>query len=84
MEVAPDLETRAAPAFAPFLADSEAALERFSEADLETIAEFVRLNRDLLLRHTERLRQMSESGRPWDGSLAAGAESRAGDGEAIR
>ena len=67
VEFMPDLTERAQAGYGPLVADGEQLLARFSEDELEVIADFIRSNRELLRKHTGRLYEMldrrEESGR---------------------
>jgi DNA-binding MarR family transcriptional regulator len=58
VEVTDEVARRAAPVYGPLMKDSDEALRDFGAAQLELIAEFIRRQRALLTRHTERARRM--------------------------
>jgi DNA-binding MarR family transcriptional regulator len=55
VHVTDEVDRRAAPVFGPLMADSDAALEAFSEGELEAIVRFIRGERSILVAHTARV-----------------------------
>lgn len=59
-----ELFRRAAQAYGPYVADTAQALRDFDVEQLEVITDFVRRTRELLGKHTARLREMPSAGDP--------------------
>jgi DNA-binding MarR family transcriptional regulator len=62
IETTDRVERQGAPVYDPLIEDSVAALRVFDGGQLETITEFVRRQRDLLAKHTARVRKMLVEG----------------------
>ncbi len=55
VELTDEVARRGTPVYGPLMAESERAHARFDADQLELIASFIRIERDLLQRHTKRL-----------------------------
>jgi hypothetical protein len=65
VEVTDEVARRGAPVYGPLIADAARAHAVFSADELELIAKFIRIERELLGRHTKRLAGMArEMSRP--------------------
>jgi DNA-binding MarR family transcriptional regulator len=60
IEVTEEVNRRGAPVYGPLIADAARAHAVFDTAELETITKFIRIERQLLARHTERVATMPE------------------------
>jgi len=58
VELTEEVDRRGAPVYGPLIADAAVAHAVFNAAELETITKFVRIERVLLARHTERVAAM--------------------------
>lgn len=58
IETTEEVTRRAAPVYGPLIAESEEVHAVFDAGQLEVIADFVRRERGLLARHTDRVREM--------------------------
>jgi DNA-binding MarR family transcriptional regulator len=58
LKVTDEVRRRGAPVYGPLIADSLKALGSFDLEQLQTIVEFVRRERDLLAKHTDRVHKM--------------------------
>jgi DNA-binding MarR family transcriptional regulator len=58
LEVTDEVRRRGAPVYGPLIADSAKVLGGFDVAHLEVIVEFIRRERALLAKHTERVHKM--------------------------
>jgi DNA-binding MarR family transcriptional regulator len=61
VEVTEEVARKGAPVYGPLIADATMAHAVFDTAELETITKFVRIERELLARHTERVAAMPEA-----------------------
>jgi DNA-binding MarR family transcriptional regulator len=59
VEVTDEVNRRAAPVYGPLIADAAEAHAVFDDDQLELITRFIRIERDLLAKHTERVAAMS-------------------------
>jgi len=58
IETTPEVERRAAPVYGPLMADSAKAFARFDDAQLKVLTDFIKLEREMLSRHTARVGDM--------------------------
>jgi DNA-binding MarR family transcriptional regulator len=62
VEVTDELDRLGAPVYGPLVADAEQAHAVFDAGELELITRFIRIERGLLARHTERIAAMERAG----------------------
>ena len=60
VEVTDEVARRGAPVYGPLIADAAKSHAVFSADELELIAKFIRIERELLVRHTKRLASLSK------------------------
>jgi DNA-binding MarR family transcriptional regulator len=74
VELSDAVAERSEPAYGPLMAENEAELRRYTVEEIELITRFVRGQRELLGRHTDRLHQMGQNiSRLWLSGLSLGA-----------
>jgi DNA-binding MarR family transcriptional regulator len=59
VELSDEVARRAAPVYGPLIRDSDAALEAFTNDEIETILRYLAATRAILERHTERVRGLA-------------------------
>jgi DNA-binding MarR family transcriptional regulator len=62
VELTDEVARRAAPVYGPLVRDSDAAIEAFTNEEIETILRFLRGTRAILRRHTERVEGIDVGG----------------------
>ena len=67
VEITDEVARAGAPVYGPLMADSAEAHAAFDEDELETITRFIRIERQLLAKHTKRVATLSSADRPAGG-----------------
>ena len=73
VEVTDEVDRRGAPVYGPLVADATQAHGVFDADQLELIARFIRIERELLAKHTRRVAAMSRAAVPLTAKRSAGS-----------